>query len=91
MGHYRQPVGNTCPKIDKVLSRLSRISVFYKVNGKENKKELVDTIEAIHEELSGIDSILEDLRDANSDLREWGIREAERVDELETKLAEALI
>lgn len=52
MSRNREPVGHTCPDIDKIIS------------------------------------ILENIRSANDELRTWGNKEAQRVDELEGQVSD---
>jgi TolA-binding protein len=73
MKHNRQPIGNTCPSIDEVIKKLDQI--------KSWSNDIIYYCDMAESEI-------EDLRQANSQLRYWGIDEAERVDELEEKTSE---
>ena len=73
MGHYREPIQNTCPSIDEVIKKLDQIKSW--CNDIYHYCELAE-------------SEMEDLRIANGTLREWGIDEANQVDELEEKVSD---
>jgi len=73
MGHYREPIQNTCPSIDEVIKKLDQIKSW--CNDIYHYCELAE-------------SEMEDLRIANGTLREWGIDEANKVDELEEKVSD---
>lgn len=63
------PVPHTCPKIDDVIGIVTEI---YRVDEPITKGEL-----------QNIEKQMEDIRTANSKLREWGNEEYERAEELE--------
>ena len=73
MGHYREPVKNTCPTIDEAISYIDRI--------KNVTKDIYYWCEQAETEL-------ENLRKANEALRDWGNEEAEKVDELENRVSD---
>lgn len=89
------PVGNTCPDIDKVIEaiRASLISV----GGIDNliincpNETEVDQIRyevtCIENELYHVEGIMEELREANSKLRDWGEGLEEEVSSLEIDLS----
>ncbi len=66
----REPVGQTCPNIDRVIALINASG--------DTQPTQADIQEAVQE--------LEALRAANSALRAWGTAEAGRVDELERDL-----
>jgi chromosome segregation protein len=72
------PIKYTCPDIDIVQKQL---------------KECADSIEEEYysesRELRGIISDIEDLRDSNSGIRQWGEEQSERADKAENDLNEA--
>jgi uncharacterized coiled-coil DUF342 family protein len=72
MGYYRttEPVGNTCPLIDRVLEFLNHIE--FDDQDDFNGKDIDENI-----------ALLEEIRDANSKLRDWGNENAKQADELE--------
>ena len=53
-----------------------------------NESELFDAASAMNSELDGCIDFLEQMRKSNDTLRQWGIEEATRVDELEFELEE---
>lgn len=85
--HSREPIPHTCPDIDKVIKALQRIHNLSKLGKYEyTNQELTDIISDINYEVYGLDDKLEELRASNNSLRQWGISEAEYVDELEEKI-----
>lgn len=75
MGRYTDnaPIGNTCPKIDSVISFINGI-----------KWDLEDEDEEIlSRESKEIIEVLEEIRTANSTLREWGNQEFQDKEYLE--------
>ena len=73
---YPEPTGNTCPDIDEVISEISEAT--------ENLKKLYETGYK-----SGYSRpLLEQLRESNKALREWGNEMADRVVELEEGIKE---
>ena len=85
--HKREPVKNTCPLIDKCIQQIK--SVIDKSVDVSYSRD-VDTMEEWIEDtvwlMDKIIETLEELRDSNSKLRDWGSNEASRVDELELKI-----
>lgn len=85
--HYREPIPHTCPDIDKVIKSLKLIERLSNLGKYEyTNQELRDIISDINNEVYGLDDKLEELRASNDSLRQWGIAEAEYVDELEEKI-----
>lgn len=74
------PVKNTCPDIDKVITRIKNAMKMAN-NGRKTYPEVDDLLYDIDDELSGCEDILEELRKANASLRNWG-------DQLEKEIAE---
>jgi chromosome segregation ATPase len=68
------PVKNTCPDIDSVISRVLKALKLANEGIREHEKRSDDwyRYDEIDTHLSGIDGDLEDLRNANASLREWG-------------------
>lgn len=66
------PVGNTCPTIDEVLTFID--GIFPDEN-----------LEA--QEIDHVRNLMEDIRSANAQLREWGNEAHERVENLECELS----
>jgi len=69
--HDNAPVGNTCPTIDEVLTFIDSIIP------DENLEP---------QEIHHIKELMEDIRSANVQLREWGNEAHERAEMLETEL-----
>jgi chromosome segregation ATPase len=88
MSHAREPIKHTCPDIDKVIKRISAACKDARHTIHDTEEDLRSKLDWIDSELNGLDSDLEDLRRSNSALRDWGTEEAERVDKLESDLAE---
>ena len=96
------PVGNTCPDIDRVLKAIkeaySNAEVGFDLAESEaNSEEMTEKddlaslkyyFEEIKDQLYSLDSDLEDLRSANSALRDWGTDLERKVEGLEEELEE---
>lgn len=63
------PVGNTCPKIDEVLSILTAI---YQSSEEMSKGEL-----------KSVEDLMEKIRSDNAALREWGNDQCNQLEEME--------
>lgn len=81
MARSREPIGNTCPDIDKMQRAIKNVSP-YNIAYIEDE-DLRDLCENLYECLNDCSNFLEDMRSSNSTLRNWGNEEAARVDELE--------
>lgn len=96
MARRREPVGHTCPDIDKIIASLKQIEEYINsaVGGIEDIQNRTDGTNFVDEMIRAIKSdlseakyladcsgMLEELREANSTLRSWGI---DLADELET-------
>ena len=69
------PVEYTCPKINEVKEAVQKIkSIASKLQDYEGQSiaELKDAFSEIDSELYGIDSTIEEIRQANAEIREWG-------------------
>jgi hypothetical protein len=86
--HYREPVKHTCPDIDKVIDVINRCIKNCEPKIGESEEDLLYRLDAIRHDLWGIDDILEKLRAANDELRQWGIEEADEVDRLSYYVSE---
>ena len=87
--HYREPVKFTCPLIDKCIEQIkavinNSVDVSYSRDVDTMEEWISDTVWLMDK----IIETLEELRDSNSKLRDWGSNEASRVDELELKIEE---
>jgi len=88
MAHSREPIKNTCPDIDKYIKSIKNVLVLERnLNGMEYDDLYINAVDMANELESCID-YLESLRDSNASLREWGIKESERVDECERTIYE---
>ena len=85
--HHREPIKHTCPDIDKLIKGQAKIMKlirnYQKIDDIDEFKDIISDIENI---LCDFDNELEKLRSSNDTLRDWGISEAEKVDELEDKI-----
>lgn len=89
----REPVKNTCPKIDSILSRITvaQSECYYIKDNTKNSPDFSDYVDefvTIHSELEYAKSDIEDVREANYKLRNWGKEQAEEVDNLEDSIDE---
>lgn len=89
MSHNREPIGHTCPDIDRLVKGMDEINKlirgYEKEHEPENLKEIISQIEGI---LWNYDADLEQLRHSNDALRNWGVSEALDVDRLESRIEE---
>jgi len=58
------PVGNTCPEIDSIISLIRNMDN-YNINEESELKDL-------NSDIRSCEILLEEIRSANSELREWG-------------------
>lgn len=86
--HYREPIKHTCPDIDRYIKAIKGEIVTDRYLEDMNESELLETAAAMNSQLEKCINYLEDLRDANATLRQWGIDEATKVDNLEYELDE---
>ena len=88
MGHQREPIKHTCPDIDKYIRRIKKVLVSEReLRGCESDDLMSYSINMASELESCID-YLEEIRSSNDTLRQWGIEEAEKVDEIRAKVDE---
>ena len=73
MSKDNAPIGNTCPMIDDVIRSIDYI--------KDRMSPAAD--DDIHDDFKNALSVLEDVRSANSTLREWGNDQHNRADDFE--------
>lgn len=95
-----EPVGNTCPTINKAMKKIEE--VINEMNSFDSESELVDILDCISSWQNTLGDVgignnctLEELRDANLSLRNWGSdissyleEEEQNVLELEEKVAD---
>lgn len=87
MARYRDnaPIKNTCPDINQMQSNLesmARILEGFHTEDKWQEKEIIDSIYDLYQ----MSKSLENLRNQNQELRDWGNSECARVEELEKDL-----
>ena len=91
MINRREPVGNTCPIIDDLIKRINsikkEIDCLYKIDLEDDVKHSIVEIEDL---IYGFDDSLEDLRTANSSLRNWAKDCIEEYDKLEKEHEEEI-
>ena len=88
MGHYREPIKHTCPDIDKYIRRIKNVLTTERNLRTYEHDELLASAIDMSSELESCIDYLEELRSSNDTLRQWGIEEAEKVDELELQIEE---
>lgn len=88
MNHNREPIGNTCSNIDKYQRWIKSEIHNDRDLDRMNEDELRESAKAMSSELNNCIDYLEEMRSANSKLREWGVEEAKKVDELENQIYE---
>lgn len=69
------PIGHTCPKIDSVIQAIHSL--------------YISSEEMTRQQYTDFEKLMEEIRSANSTLREWGNEECRRADELEKDLDDA--
>ncbi len=82
----REPIKHTCPEINTYIKYIKMTIVKDRDLKNMNEKELFDSASSMSSELENCIDYLENLRKANDILRQWGIEEANMVDELEGQL-----
>lgn len=90
MGHNREPIGHTCRQIDKYIKSINYATydINYLKGDNLTGSELIECAVEMSEELTRCEDYLEDIRSANSTLRDWGCGEAEQVDSLEKTVSD---
>jgi len=81
--HSREPIKHTCPDIDKYIKWIKYEIVNDKDLKNMNEKDLFDAASSMSSQLESCIDYLEELRRSNETLRNWGIEEANNVDDLE--------
>ena len=88
MSHTREPIKATCPDIDKYIKWIKMEIVKDRDLKNMDQDELFNAASSMSSQLSSCIDYLEELRESNSTLREWGVEEAEKADEFERKIYE---
>jgi len=86
--HNREPIKHTCPDIDKYIKFIKMEIVKDRDLKNMDEKELFDAASSMSSKLEECIDHLEELRESNDTLRQWGIEEARNVDDLEAKVYE---
>jgi hypothetical protein len=87
MKHNREPVEHTCPDINKLIKQCDKINDHLRYATKlESIEDLRGCLSDIENDFWNFEEKLEELRNANNSLRNWGIEEAETVDRLNLSL-----
>ncbi len=86
----REPVGYTCPTIDKCKDKVEQL-VQNVGCGTDFDECSVEELRELHKAWMDFDWVtfdqdMEEIRSANDELRRWGQAEEERVDELEDQV-----
>lgn len=93
MGRYsggREPVKETCPAINYQIIEINDAIRAVDACDAESQRSIEYTISVVRSCLIGLRKFLNDeMREANSALRDWGRKEEERVDALENELYDA--
>lgn len=91
MINRREPVGNTCPTIDNLIKRINSIE---KEIDSLNKLDLDDDVKYSVREIEDLiyrfNDSLEELRSANSSLRDWANNCIEEYDKMEDELMQEI-
>ena len=85
------PIGYTCPIINSVIDRmkLAKNEADY-ISKHSQEEDSTGGASIILEELSNAIEEIEDVRSANSELRDWGNEEYNRAEEVERERDEAI-
>jgi len=86
--HNREPIKHTCPDIDKYIKWIRFEIVKDRDLKSMDEKELYDAASSMASQLESCIEYLEEMRKSNETLRNWGIEEAGKVDDLEFELEE---
>lgn len=84
--HQREPIEHSCPKIDSYIKSIKRALTEERYLKGLEFDDLLQAASDMSYELEQCIDYLESVRSSNDTLRQWGIEEAERVDELKSEL-----
>lgn len=98
MSQHSEPVGNTCPLIDRCIKTLNQQSnelswAIERINGlddganSETISAIMDMLEDVTRNIA-IEDELEELRSANSALRKWGNDLVSKIGDLEYEISQ---
>jgi peptidoglycan hydrolase CwlO-like protein len=84
------PIGHTCPDINKCIKLLNSIVKTAEFGMKDLEKgtDLYNQLSEIIDEAQSVDSILEDLRHSNDELRSWGNEQEKEINSLNNYISE---
>lgn len=92
MSRRREPVKNTCPDVDRIKETIT--SIVKQMDRCDSNDSIEDLLENIQDWSSDLGRIgvgrscdLEDLRDSNSALRDWGNEMYEEASDLENEIS----
>jgi chromosome segregation ATPase len=88
MGKHQAPVEHTCPIIDRVKRSIKDAKSLCK-SRINNIDDAISILSDIVSELD-LDSDLEEIRSANSALRDWGYDKCKEVDECNNEISDLL-
>lgn len=89
-----EPVPNTCPDIDSMKAAIADIAENLDLQINSDNEDGIDrdvirySVYGLIELIDGNSSVLEKLRDANSQLRQWGNDMREIAEDYESKIAD---
>jgi hypothetical protein len=86
--HKREPVKHSCPEIDDYIKSIKRALTDESYLKRLEYDDLFQAASDMAYELYNCIDYLESVRRSNDSLRQWGIEEAEKVDELELQVEE---
>jgi len=86
--HKREPIKHSCPEIDRYIKSIKRALTEERYLKGLEFDELFQAASDMAYELYQCIDYLESVRSSNDTLRQWGIEEAEKVDELELQIEE---
>lgn len=89
--HSREPIKHTCPDIDKYIKWIKGEIIKDRDLKNMDEKELFDAASSMSSQLESCIDYLEELRKSNETLRNWGIEESDKVDELEQEIQQMLV
>ena len=84
------PIGHTCPIIDSVIGKMESAKNEADYISKHPEEDSIEEANTILGELIDAIKEIEDVRSANSELRDWGNEEYNRAEEAEGERDEAI-